>query len=107
MIPDWILTEPAVVDKFTQAYLGRRYFRKKTGHYRSSNPHYQYLHRVVWQMCCGCIPAEHDIHHVDGNRSNNTLLNLQMLSHSEHASQSNKNRWADPEWRRHFLSKHQ
>ncbi len=42
------------------------------------------LHRMVWEHSNGPIPPKMDIHHVDGNTSNNTLENLECLTRSAH-----------------------
>ena len=44
----------------------------------------QYEHRVVWEQANGPIPNAYHIHHKDGDRSNNDLSNLEILSDSEH-----------------------
>ena len=44
------------------------------------------LHRTVWEYHNGTIPDGYDIHHIDGDRANNDLENLQMLPSSEHGS---------------------
>ena len=92
MIPDWILTEPAVVDDQTQYYIGRKYTLTHSKRY-FTDPVGRLLHRVIWSMNCGDIPEGQDIHHVDGNPHNNSLLNLQMLSHSEHARMHTTKKW--------------
>ena len=42
------------------------------------------LHRTVWEFHNGPIPAGYDIHHIDGDRANNDIDNLQLLEGSEH-----------------------
>lgn len=42
------------------------------------------VHRVVWEEAYGQIPDDHIVHHIDGNRKNFALENLQLLSRSEH-----------------------
>ena len=43
-----------------------------------------YEHRLVWEREYGAIPTNYAIHHLDGNKLNNDLSNLQCLSFSEH-----------------------
>ena len=45
------------------------------------------LHRVVWQYFNGPIPKGSHVHHIDGNRSNNDITNLQLMKGSAHLSQ--------------------
>ncbi len=42
------------------------------------------LHREVWSHTHGEIPHKMDIHHKDGNTSNNALENLECLTRSAH-----------------------
>ena len=42
------------------------------------------MHRYVWKFYNGDIPKGYDIHHKDGNKLNNKIENLEILSHSEH-----------------------
>lgn len=41
------------------------------------------VHRVVWEAFNGPIPGRMEINHKDLNRSNNTLSNLEILSHKD------------------------
>lgn len=41
-------------------------------------------HIVLWESINGPVPEGHQVHHIDGNRSNNDLENLQLVSHLEH-----------------------
>lgn len=61
---------------------GKRYTRKEDGHYRGY--HGKYLHRAVWEHFNGEIPKGYVVHHIDGDKSNNDIKNLQLLNHIEH-----------------------
>ncbi len=41
-------------------------------------------HRWDWEQQNGAIPAGYDIHHINGNRLDNRLENLQLVSKLEH-----------------------
>ena len=41
-------------------------------------------YRRIWEEANGPIPDGHEIHHIDGDRSNNALSNLACLSLQEH-----------------------
>ena len=41
------------------------------------------IHRVVWESFNGPIPEGMDVDHIDGNPHNNSLNNLQILSHRD------------------------
>jgi len=43
-----------------------------------------YVHRLVWALGNGPIPAGHHIHHVDGNKLNNAPDNLVSMPAEEH-----------------------
>lgn len=42
------------------------------------------LHRVVWEAHNGNIPADCDVHHINGDRADNDIENLQLLPRAEH-----------------------
>jgi hypothetical protein len=56
----------------------RRYFKRV---FRNRSV---YLHRVIWEEANGPIPAGFDVHHVDGNTTNNEISNLALMGRSEH-----------------------
>jgi hypothetical protein len=45
----------------------------------------KYEHHYIWEKSNGQIPKGYAIHHIDFNKLNNKLENLEMLNHSEHA----------------------
>ena len=44
----------------------------------------QYIHRGCWEACCGPVPDDYVVHHIDGDRMNNEIENLACLPHGEH-----------------------
>lgn len=44
------------------------------------------LHRVIWETANGEIPKGYDIHHIDENRQNNSISNLELIPFSTHRS---------------------
>lgn len=56
----------------------------KTGYYLNSTIRKR-LHRYVWEFYNGDIEKGFDIHHIDGNKSNNDISNLAKLPRSKHA----------------------
>ncbi len=44
----------------------------------------QMEHRIVWEDHFGEIPAGMQVHHVDGDKTNNDISNLQLVSPLEH-----------------------
>ena len=67
---------------------GIRFTRDEhTGYYLSSrciNGHRKRLHVYIWEKTNGSVPKGFDIHHKDGNKKNNDISNLTLLSRSEH-----------------------
>lgn len=46
------------------------------------------IHRLVYAAFVGVIPPKHQVHHVDGNKKNNRLENLMLLSTIEHCKET-------------------
>lgn len=63
---------------------GRKYSKSSHGYWRSTDREHKLLHVAVWEFHNGEIPKGCHIHHVDGNKNNNAIENLQCLPHSEH-----------------------
>lgn len=60
---------------------------EKTGYYlcaKTINGKRPRLHRYIWYYYNGEIPKGCDIHHIDKNKDNNDIRNLQLLKSSEH-----------------------
>lgn len=55
-------------------YLCGNYFQRKG----------KRLHRIVWEYHNGEIPKGFEVHHIDGDRANNDISNLQLLTENEH-----------------------
>lgn len=66
-------------------YNGLRFCRdEKTGYYLNSTIRKR-LHRYVWEQEVGKIPKSCHIHHIDGDKSNNSINNLTIITASGHA----------------------
>lgn len=79
------LTDPPtveVIDDTHQRFNGITFAIDAFGHYHNKFP----MHRAVWLYYRGEIPSGYHIHHIDENKSNNNIENLQALTHSEHSS---------------------
>lgn len=56
---------------------------KKSGYYRNSTTR-ERLHRYIYEYYKGKIEKNCEIHHIDFNKENNDISNLQMLTKKEH-----------------------
>lgn len=77
------LTAPPVVevlDENRQRFESVVYRKKSSGHYSQYTP----IHREVWRYYFGEIPEGYEIHHVDEDKANNAISNLQCLSKADH-----------------------
>lgn len=50
-----------------------------------------YVHRAVWEAFNGPVPEGYEINHKDENKSNNTLENLELLTHRENLNYGSRN----------------
>ena len=49
------------------------------------------LHRIIWMVANdSVIPDGYEIHHIDGNRTNNSINNLELVESYEHKSEHKK-----------------
>ena len=48
----------------------------------------RYVHRLVWQTFKGSIPEGYEINHIDHNKQNNFLYNLELVTHSQNLKKS-------------------
>lgn len=42
------------------------------------------IHRLIWLQANGTIPEGHVVHHINGNRTDNRLENLALMTQAEH-----------------------
>lgn len=88
-----------------QEFDGIKFILTDKGYYRHNGLR-KYMHRYVWEYYNGKIPSGYEVHHIDFDRSNNDISNLQLLTKKEH-----KKLHADllteqqREWRRENLDK--
>jgi len=50
--------------------------------------HTLYIHRLVYRTFVDVIPSNMEINHIDHNKSNNSISNLELVSHSENVEKS-------------------
>jgi len=90
----------------SQEFNGKTYYLYPGAkYYTKSNKR---LHRVVWEFSNGKVPKGYHIHHIDNDRSNNDISNLQMICGKKHISTHAKIfHLLNPEFARTNISKHQ
>jgi hypothetical protein len=67
-----------------QHYFGKKFYKRPEGYWGCTRDGRILAHRWVWTMFFGEIPKGMNIHHIDHDRSNNEITNLQMLDRSTH-----------------------
>lgn len=68
----------------TQYFNGLKFTRtSENGYYRNAVTH-ERMHRYVWKYYNGDIPEGYEVHHIDGDKANNDISNLQLLTVAEH-----------------------
>ena len=64
----------------------------KTGYVIISiNGKNKYLHTVIWEAFNGKIPKGYEIDHIDCNKTNNSLYNLELVTHRENMKRAYDN----------------
>lgn len=63
----------------------------KTGYWQSTKTR-ERMHRYVWRFYYGDIPQGYHVHHIDGDKSNNDISNLTLLTPYAHAQIHKQNR---------------
>jgi hypothetical protein len=88
----------------TQEFNGRTYRLHKGDKYYTCGT--KKLHREVWKFYKGDIPKGYHIHHVDGDKNNNYIENLNLVLDKLHSRFEAKKRHKDnPEWSKDFHAK--
>jgi len=58
---------------------------RNNGYYGRTNGERDLMHRYVWIKNNGEIPKGYDIHHINHDKSDNRISNLEMYTKSEHS----------------------
>lgn len=68
-----------------QYFNGVKYTLRSNGYFGATTGKRNLMHRDVWNFYNGVIPDYYDVHHIDHDKSNNKIENLELLPKSEHA----------------------
>lgn len=60
--------------------------------------HNIYMHRLMWMMHNGKIPEGKEINHKDGNKANNSIENLELVTSSENRKHAYDNNLIGKNW---------
>lgn len=71
---------------------------KSTGNYwmctlydDDGNVEYWYIHRLIWVVVNGPIPEGLEVNHIDENKNNNSIFNLNLMSRKENCNWGTRN----------------
>ena len=83
------------------SFMGIRFTLRNNGYYGRTDGDRGLMHRYVWDFHRGQIPKGYDVHHLDHDRTNNRIENLELHTKSEHARKFNcgSNQYAKREFK--------
>ena len=67
-----------------QIYDGKKFTLRNNGYYSLSTDDRMLMHRYVWEKENGLIPDGWDIHHLNEDKTDNRIENLECLPKAEH-----------------------
>ena len=83
-----------------QEFDGIRFYKKPNGYFKADwvkmGSRTIFMHRYVWEKHYGEIPPDHHIHHINGDKSDNRIENLECVVAHKHLSMHAKELKFDP-----------
>jgi hypothetical protein len=67
-----------------QEYDGKKFTLRNNGYYGLTTDDRVLMHRYVWEKINGQIPKGWDIHHINEDKSDNRIENMECLPKAEH-----------------------
>lgn len=63
---------------------GRRFTLRTNGYYAATEGDRAFLHRAVWEHHVGALPPDWDVHHINHDKTDNRIENLQAMPKDAH-----------------------
>jgi hypothetical protein len=79
------------------------YLDRSTGYWVYSSKVNLYCHRIIWEIFNGPIPEDMMIDHKDGNKANNNIGNLRLVTYSQ--NNINKKKYCAQKYKGVYLNK--
>lgn len=76
------MSPPVLHTEFGRAKIDAQGYYRITS--RKEGNHNKQLHRLIFEKFHGSIPEKYIVHHCDGDKLNNCILNLELLTFGKH-----------------------